>query len=157
MTTKNLYMKKPHSSSKKQQRQTGSEIFNQSSVVAVQSLDPELMFRPYSSLTLLETNAKTSVLLELRARAKVAGKWVRGSVDRMICGSRCSDTEWLTATLQQMRRRFAAEIEQSLRKLNHPTAERESLTAEIFSTTLKIHATRSILIDESSAKNHPLV
>jgi len=152
-----MNMKKPHKNPNKTHRQTESEFYSLSNIIAVQSIDAELLFRPFYPLALLEKGAKTSVLLELRARGKVAGRWVRGSVDRMICGSRCSDTEWLTTTLQQMRRRFSAEIEQCVRELNQPTAERETLIGEIFSTILKIHACHSILIDEKSANGHRFV
>jgi hypothetical protein len=102
----------------------------------------------FCSAARAELNAKKAVLDDLRQRAKSAGKRIRGGTESRVGPQRCKHVSWLSETLQQMGREFAAEIDEDLEKLSQPGADREYLVGHIYTVILCIRATHTFFFGD---------
>ena len=112
---------------------------------SVPRFDLEKLHVQFCPAAQAELNAKEAVLADLRQRAKSAGKRVRGGAESIVEG--CDD-HWLWATLEDMGKEFAAEIDEDLVKLSQPGADRETLVGHLYTLVMCIRATHTLFFGD---------
>jgi len=112
-------------------------------------VDPRKLEIQFCPAAKAERIAKGAVLRDLRRRAKSAGKKVSGGTESIVGPKRCSDVRWLWGTLNKMADEFAALIDEDLKKISQPGADRETLVGMIYAHLLCIRATVTIFMGDN--------
>jgi hypothetical protein len=116
--------------------------------LTVPQLDPDKVKVQFCPASKAEMIAKQVVLRDLRQRAKSAGKKITGGTENIAGPERCQDLRWLFRTLAKIRSEFGVTIDEHLRKLAEPDADREMLAGRIYTDILLIRATKTIFFGD---------
>ena len=116
--------------------------------LTVPHLEPDKVKVQFCPAAKAELIAKRLVLQDLRRRAKSAGKKITGGTGNIAVPQRCRDLRWLFGTLRKIRNEFGDSIDEHLRKLGEPEADREMLVGRIYVDILLIRATHTIFFGD---------
>ena len=116
--------------------------------LAVPHLEPDKVAVQFCPASKAEMITKREVLRDLRQRAKSAGKKIMGGTENIAGPQRCQDLRWLYGTLAKMRGELGVSIDEHLRKLGEPDADREMLVGRIYTDILLIRATNTIFFGD---------
>jgi len=116
--------------------------------LTVPHLEPDKVKVQFCPAAKAELIAKRLVLQDLRRRAKSAGKRIMGGTENIAGPQRCRDLRWLFGTLRKIRHEFGVSIDEHLRKLGEPEADREMLVGRIYTDILLIRATNTIFFGD---------
>lgn len=117
----------------------------------VTQFDPDKLGIHFCPAAEAELIAKRLVLLDLRRRAKSAGKTIMGGTENIAGPQRCRDLLWLHRMLTKIRHEFGDSIDEHLKRLSQPGANHEMLAGRIYTDILCIRATITIFFGDQIA------